>query len=220
MGTLRTSVIVIIAERIEDDLLLSIPSLATCLASGIIVLEAIQKVWDMRRNRLFPGIILLLLLIPLLVAIGCGGGEKSPTPALSPTPTQSPAPQPTTIAPPFAVINGHTFHLEIPTDEAAFYQGLGKRPSLPEDTAMLFIYPNEDYRDFWMKDMLFPLDILFLDSSRKIVDIQTMQPEPGVPDYKLRSYRSSAPAMYAIEMNAGLAEKLGFAVGMVAELYT
>jgi hypothetical protein len=180
----------------------------------------------MRRNQFFTVIVLLFLLVPLLAAISCGGGAKSPTSVPSPTPTQpptltpSPAPQPTTIAPPFAVINGHTFRLEIPEDEAAFYQGLGNRLSLPEDTAMLFIYPKEDRLFFWMKDMLFPLDILFLDSSQKIVDIQTMQPEPGVPDYELRSYRSSAPAMYALEMNVGLAEQFGFTVGMVIELFT
>jgi len=174
----------------------------------------------MRRNRLFPGIILLLLLLPLLTALSCGGGTKSPTSAPSPAPTQSPTPKPTTIAPPYAVINGHIFRLEIADDEATRIQGLSKRPFLPEDTAMLFIYQDKDYLAFWMKDTLFPLDILFLDSNRRIVDIQTMQPKPGVPDQELRLYQSSAPAMYAIEMNSGLAEKLGFTVGMVVELFT
>jgi uncharacterized protein len=166
----------------------------------------------MRKNRLFPKIILLLLLLHLLTAIGCGGGAKSPT--LNPSPT----PQPTAIAPPFAVINGHTFHLEIPKDENAFYLGLGNRTYLPEDSAMLFIYQQESILSFWMKDTLIPLDILFLDSNRRIVDIQTMQPEPGVSDFYLHSYRSKSPAMYAIEMNAGLSEKFGFVVGMVVEL--
>jgi uncharacterized protein len=166
----------------------------------------------MIKSRLFPGIVLLLLLLPLLTAISCGEVAKSPT--ITPSPT----PQPTTIAPPFAVINGHIFHLEIPKDEDAFYLGLGNRTYLPEDSAMLFVYQQESILSFWMKDTLIPLDILFLDSSRKIVDIQTMQPEPGVPDYKLHSYRSSVPAMYAIEINAGLADKFGLMIGMVAEL--
>ena len=83
---------------------------------------------------------------------------------------------------------------------------------------MLFIYQQECFLSFWMKDTLIPLDILFLDSGRKIVDIQTMQPEPGVPDSDLHNYTSKVPAMYAIEMNAGLPEKFGFVVGMVVEL--
>ncbi len=70
-----------------------------------------------------------------------------------------------------------------------------------------------------MKDTLIPLDILFLDSDGAIVNIQTMEPEPGVPDDDLRRYRSGPPARYALEMNAGLAQQLGFQVGMVAELH-
>jgi uncharacterized membrane protein (UPF0127 family) len=85
---------------------------------------------------------------------------------------------------------------------------------------MLFVYQQEGSLAFWMKDTLFPLDILFLDSTRRIVDIQTMQPEPGVSDYDLHYYMSSVPAMYAIEMNTGLSEKFGFIVGMVVELNT
>lgn len=166
---------------------------------------------DIRRNRLFPEIILLILLLPLLVALSCGAGTKSPT---------SPTPQPTTIAPTYAVINRHIFHLEIADDEASRTQGLSNRPFLPKNSAMLFILPHEEYVSFWMKDTLIPLDILFLDSSRRIIDIQTMQPEPGVPDQELRIYRSSAPAMYAIEMNAGLAKQFGFTVGMVVEIFT
>lgn len=150
----------------------------------------------------------------IILISGCGGVTKSPTP------TPSTTPQPTAIAPPFAVINGHIFYLEIPKDDDAFYLGLGNRTYLPEDSVMLFIYRQEGILSFWMKDTLIPLDILFLDSSQIIVDIQTMQPEPGVLDYKLHSYRSRVPAMYAIEMNEGLAEKFGFMIGMVAELVT
>jgi len=83
---------------------------------------------------------------------------------------------------------------------------------------MLFIFSHEEYLSFWMKDTIIPLDILFLDSNQKILDIQTMQPEPGIPDNQLHIYRSGAPAMYAIEMNAGLAAQLGFTGGMVVEL--
>ena len=156
--------------------------------------------------------LLLILILSLLTATSCGGGTKSPT--LTPSPT----PQPTTIAPPFAVINGYIFHLEIPKNDDEFYLGLGNRTYLPDDSAMLFIYQQEAILSFWMKDTLIPLDILFLDSSKKIVDIQTMQPEPGVSDFYLHSYRSRVPAMYAIEMNAGLSEKFGFVIGMAVEL--
>lgn len=83
---------------------------------------------------------------------------------------------------------------------------------------MLFIFSQEQSLSFWMKDTLIPLDIIFLDNSQRIVGIRTMQTEPGVPDDKLRIYKSAAPALYAIEMNSGLAAKYGFTVGMVVEL--
>lgn len=92
------------------------------------------------------------------------------------------------------------------------------RPSLPEDNAMLFVFPMEGIHPFWMKDTLIPLDILFIDKDLNVVSIQTMQPEPGVPDSQLRRYEPPVPVMYAIEMNAELAQKYGFEPGMRVEL--
>ena len=83
---------------------------------------------------------------------------------------------------------------------------------------MLFVYPKEDRWLFWMKDTSIPLDILFLDSNRMIVDIQTMQPEPGTPDSRLRRYQPRVPALYALEINAGMAQENRFQTGMVVEL--
>ncbi len=78
---------------------------------------------------------------------------------------------------------------------------------------MLFVFSQEAPLNFWMKNTLIPLDILYMDSSGVVVDIQTMAPQPGVPDSELRSYPSAEPAQYALEINAGLAKSLGFAVG-------
>ncbi|MDP6495937.1 MAG: DUF192 domain-containing protein, partial [Dehalococcoidia bacterium] len=69
------------------------------------------------------------------------------------------------------------------------------------------------YRNFWMKNTLISLDILFIDSQGVVVDIQTMQPQTGVSDGALKVYLSAEPARYALEMNAGLAEVLGIVPG-------
>lgn len=112
-----------------------------------------------------------------------------------------------------ALIGGHRFQLEIadtPTERA---RGLMERPDLPEDDAMLFVFEGERSRSFWMKNTLILLDILFLDAQEQVVDIQTMHTQIGVPNSELISYTSAQPAQYAVEINAGLAAKLGITVG-------
>ena len=120
--------------------------------------------------------------------------------------------------PRFAVVNGQTFHLELAADRVSLGRGLANRPILPEDTAMLFVFPDERTMTFWMKDVIMPLDVLFLDRQGRIVDIQTMLPQPGAAESELVRYTSAAPAQYALEVNAGQAEKYGFEVGMPVEL--
>ena len=125
---------------------------------------------------------------------------------------------PAAARPSLALINGYTFRLEVADDDATRGRGLAKRTFLSQDTAMLFAFPKEDRWLFWMKDTSIPLDILFLDSNRVIVDIQTMQPEPGTPDSRLRRYQPGVPALYALEINAGIAQENRFQTGMVVEL--
>lgn len=64
-----------------------------------------------------------------------------------------------------------------------------------------------------MKNTFIPLDILFLDRAHRIVDIQTMHPEPNVPANFITRYRSTHVARYAIEINAGLANEMGITAG-------
>ena len=64
-----------------------------------------------------------------------------------------------------------------------------------------------------MLNTLIPLDILFIDGEGMVVDIQTMVPEPGVPASDLTIYQSAGPAQYALEVNAGDAERCGIVVG-------
>ena len=108
-----------------------------------------------------------------------------------------------------ALLDGRIFRLEVARTPAERARGLMNRESLAQDSAMLFIFQEEAYRSFWMKNTLIPLDILYLDSNGVVVDVQTMTPQVGAPDSELTVYPSAAPARYAIEMNAGLAQKFG-----------
>ncbi len=99
---------------------------------------------------------------------------------------------------------GTQLHLEIASDDSCRAQGLSKRTSLGWNNGMLFVFPSEQGRTFWMIDCTFDLDIAYLDRNGIIQDEQTMVAEPGVVPDLLRRYTSATDrAMYALEVNRG-----------------
>lgn len=79
---------------------------------------------------------------------------------------------------------------------------------------MLFVMPREETQRFWMKNTLIPLDMVFLDSQRRVVNIEkAYPPEPGTPDSKLERYRSEEPAKYVVELEMNRTEELGIGKG-------
>jgi uncharacterized protein len=93
-------------------------------------------------------------------------------------------------------------------------RGLMYRKALGVNRGMLFVYPEEQRLSFWMKNTLIPLSIAYIDSKRRIVDIQDMKPLDDEPP----SYVSADPAQYALEVNQGFFEKRGVKVGDRVEL--
>jgi uncharacterized membrane protein (UPF0127 family) len=116
--------------------------------------------------------------------------------------------------PDIATIGGISFDLEVAADDESLANGLSNRIQLAQESGMLFVFPDEDIWTFWMKDVLFPVDVMFIDRNGTIIDIQTMQAQPGMPEDQLTRYPSAAPALFALEINAGLADQFGFQVGM------
>jgi uncharacterized membrane protein (UPF0127 family) len=88
--------------------------------------------------------------------------------------------------------------------------GLMFRESLPENQGMLFIFDSEDYYSFWMKNMRIPLDIIWIDKDKRIVDIKA-----DVPPCKdsCEGLPSNAKAKYILEVNVGFAERNGIKIG-------
>jgi len=62
------------------------------------------------------------------------------------------------------------------------------------------------------------LDVVFINTNMRVVDVKQMQVQPGVPDDQLTRYQSSQPAKYALEINGGVAEQDGFQPGMAVNL--
>jgi uncharacterized membrane protein (UPF0127 family) len=91
-------------------------------------------------------------------------------------------------------------------------RGLMYREDLPEDAGMLFIFPDNSVRGFWMQNTYLPLDIAFMDPSFQIVDIQQMEP------MTTNQHLGRAPFTYALEVNQGWFETHGVRVGDVARV--
>ncbi len=107
-------------------------------------------------------------------------------------------------------IAGQKFRTEIARKEWELAQGLSGRKSLSDGSALLFVFESAESHEFWMKDMKFSIDIIWINDG-KIIDIKEKAPVP-VTHY-LEKYRPKSPAKYVLEINAGLAEKYGFKVG-------
>jgi uncharacterized membrane protein (UPF0127 family) len=112
---------------------------------------------------------------------------------------------------PRVVLGGETFTVEIADSREEQTLGLMFRDSLAEDAGMLFIFPNEAPRAFWMKNTRIPLDIMYFDRELRMVSLSADTPPCKVP--RCPSYPSRGPAMYVLELNAGLAERLGVGPG-------
>ena len=100
-----------------------------------------------------------------------------------------------------------TISAEVASTSEQQAKGLGERGSLPADQGMLFpfLYPG-DY-GFWMKDMYFPIDIVWISSNKKVVVIT---PDVSPDTYPTVFYPPLAIS-YVLELNAGAAARLGIA---------
>ena len=96
--------------------------------------------------------------------------------------------------------------LEVADNRTERKNGLMNVTELGEREGMLFIFPDEGPRAFWMKNTLIPLDMIFLDAEKQVLNVETAQPQPNTSDENLDSYRSEGPAKYVIEVNAGFAD--------------
>ena len=106
-----------------------------------------------------------------------------------------------------ARISGHPVKLIVAANDNTKAKGM-MGSSEPDDThGMIFVYEEPSILDFWMKNVEYPLDILFFGSDFELVDHFTMDPYNGESDESLKIYKSKEPAQYAVELKAGWADK-------------
>ena len=100
------------------------------------------------------------------------------------------------------------FTVEVADTPEIWEHGLMERTSLAPNAGMLFIFPDVAPRTFWMMNTLIPLDMLFIDAGRRVINIQE-NALPCAAPRRCPTYSSTAPAKYVLEIPGGRARALG-----------
>ena len=93
-------------------------------------------------------------------------------------------------------------------------KGLSVKDHLKENEGMLFIFEQPTRQGFWMKDMKFPIDIIWLNSNGTVVNIRhSLQPCIMTFDFICPTYIPDKDSLYVLETRAGFSKKQGINVG-------
>jgi uncharacterized membrane protein (UPF0127 family) len=118
---------------------------------------------------------------------------------------------------PYVELKGKRFTVEVADSREKQSLGLMFRDTMPDDHGMVFIFPREEMRSFWMKNTKIPLDIFYFDEALKLVSVS--ENTPPCRSSRCPGYPSTGPAKYVLELNAGKAAELSVQPGDMLQLY-
>jgi uncharacterized membrane protein (UPF0127 family) len=151
---------------------------------------------------------IVLPIVAVAVFIVAVGVFLQKSKILSTNPVSTPNPKTVTIS-------GKTVAVEVAKTSEEREKGLSDRSSLDKDAGMLFVFEeNSGNPIFWMKDMLIPLDIIWIKNDKVVkIDKNVPAPEKGTADSKLKTYSTGTFVDYVLEVNAGFTESGSIKVG-------
>lgn len=119
-----------------------------------------------------------------------------------------------------SIYNGMKMSVAVSVEVAVTFEarskGLMNREALGEREGMLFVFKGNELWSIWMKDMLIPLDIIFISRDLQVINyVEGAKPCKAAPCDR---YNSERPAGYVLEVNAGFIEKYGIKKGSVIEI--
>jgi uncharacterized membrane protein (UPF0127 family) len=104
--------------------------------------------------------------------------------------------------------------VEIANTKASREQGLSFRSGIRSNNGMLFVFDTPGNYAFWMKDMLFSIDMVWLSSEGRVVYVK----EHATPESYPQTFVNVVPAQYVLEIGDGMAEKYGLYLGTKVDL--
>jgi uncharacterized membrane protein (UPF0127 family) len=148
----------------------------------------------------------VILALAVFLAAAC---SRSPAARQVVAPPQAPYTQPLTVG-------SAKIFVDVADTPSRWAQGLSGRDPLRDDQGMLFDFHSAQpvTPTFWMKDMKFPLDLVWINNG-KIIGItkSVPQPQPGTPDADLPQYHPPAPVTEVLEVRGGWSDEHGVGVG-------
>lgn len=175
----------------------------------------------MSRRKKIMILLLAAVLILFIIAVGAWwylffGRANAPLPQASvsiASSTAVPGENPPLPGEPLS-IDGATFTAEIASTSLEQTRGLSFRPSLGANDGMLFVFATGSVQSFWMKDMNFPLDMIWISGTTVVGFAQNVPaPAPGTPLWNLPVYVSPGDTDKVLEVNAGTVAKYNIRVG-------
>lgn len=109
-------------------------------------------------------------------------------------------------------IEDDTFEVEVADDDAERIKGLSDRDNLDENKGMVFVFEEKGKYGFWMRNVKFPLDIIYI-SDNKIVDIFANTAPQAEDAENIPVFEPKENANFVLEINGGKAKELGIDVG-------
>jgi uncharacterized membrane protein (UPF0127 family) len=111
-------------------------------------------------------------------------------------------------------IDGQKIYVNLAENDAQQELGLGNRASLGAHQGMLFLFPNDNVHEFWMKDMSFSIDMIWFSSDGTVIYIQPNVAPSTYPD----AFGPNEVSRYVLEVPANFAADHGIKIGDVATL--
>lgn len=112
------------------------------------------------------------------------------------------------------------FSVSVAANDADRQRGLSGVSSMKDDQGMLFVFDSKNIvPSFWMKDMLIPLDFVWISGNRVVeINQNVPAPAPNTPDRQLVVYTPKQPIDYVLEVNSGVVAKNNIKVGDQTQL--
>jgi uncharacterized membrane protein (UPF0127 family) len=104
-------------------------------------------------------------------------------------------------------IAGKSLLVEVARTNSERATGLSNRQSIPSNQGMIFVFNPPTSPNFWMKDTLITLDMIWIKDSKITGITKNVQPQPGASDYDLELYPAPGAVDYVLEVNGGFADK-------------